>query len=112
MYLHVTLDPAPACPPLCPQNCLPPLSTIYHGVMCYWSLVGTIIKTRVKDGLVAFAETGHVVLQGLALLESSQGNYAAARQVFQQGADNCPPHAPLFNAWAAVEVLFLTICQP
>lgn len=48
------------------------------------------------------------MVQGLALLESSQGNYGAAQQVFQQGADNCPPHAPLFNAWAAVEVLFLT----
>ena len=51
------------------------------------------------------------MVQGLALLESSQGNYGAAQQVFQQGADKCPPHAPLFNAWAAVEVLFLTACQ-
>lgn len=51
-------------------------------------------------------------MQGLALLESSQGNYGAAQQVFQQGADKCPPHPPLFNAWAAVEVLFLTPRQP
>lgn len=47
------------------------------------------------------------LLQGLALLESNQGNYGAAQQVFQQGADKCPPHAPLFNAWAAVEVNLL-----
>ena len=54
------------------------------------------------------------MLQGLALLESNQGNYGAAQQVFQQGADKCPPHAPLFNAWAAVEVLLLDIatCIP
>lgn len=53
-----------------------------------------------------------VVLQALALLESSQGNYGAAQQAFQQGAEKGPPHAPLFNAWAAMEVAFLTFCHP
>ena len=43
-------------------------------------------------------------MQGLALMESNQGNYRAAQQLFQQGSENCPPHAPLFNAWASMEV--------
>lgn len=47
-----------------------------------------------------------VELQGLAVLESKHGNYRAAQQVFQQGADKCPSHAPLFNAWAGVEASF------
>lgn len=44
------------------------------------------------------------LVQGIAYLESNQGNYRAAQQLFQQGTDNCPPHAPLFNAWASMEV--------
>jgi len=44
------------------------------------------------------------LVQGIAYLESNQGNYRAAQQLFQQGTDNCPPHAPMFNAWASMEV--------
>ena len=44
------------------------------------------------------------LVQGIAYLESNQGNYRAAQQLFQQGTDKCPPHAPLFNAWASMEV--------
>ncbi len=36
-------------------------------------------------------------------MEAHNGNPRKARELFQQGADKCEPHAPLFNAWAHFE---------
>lgn len=53
-----------------------------------------------------------LILQGIAFMESKQGNYKAAQQLFQQGIDRCAPHAPLFNAWASMEVSLQLCCFP
>ena len=37
------------------------------------------------------------------MLEAHNGNVKKARELFQQGADKCQPHAPLLNAWAHFE---------
>lgn len=47
---------------------------------------------------------GPPVLQAWATLEWHQGNIAAARWLFQQGADTSKAHAPLLASWANMEV--------
>lgn len=43
-------------------------------------------------------------MQAWALLEWRAGNYERAREIFEQAGKNCAPHAPLWAAWAQVEV--------
>lgn len=42
--------------------------------------------------------------QALALLQWRAGRLQEARQMFQEATNNCKPHAPLWAAWASVEV--------
>ena len=43
-------------------------------------------------------------MQALALLQWRAGRMGEAREIFQEAVDNCKPHAPLWAAWASVEV--------
>ena len=45
----------------------------------------------------------HFNTQAWGVMEAHNGNPKKARELFQQGAEKCEPHAPLFNAWAHFE---------
>lgn len=46
-------------------------------------------------------------VQALALLQWRAGRLEEAREIFQEAVTNCPPHAPLWAAWASCEVCTL-----
>ncbi len=46
----------------------------------------------------------HMLMQALALLQWRAGRLEEAREIFQEAVNNCIPHAPLWAAWASVEV--------
>lgn len=45
-----------------------------------------------------------MLVQSLALMQWRAGRLQEAREIFQEAVTNCPPHAPLWAAWANVEV--------
>ena len=51
-----------------------------------------------------FLGLGLMHTQALALLQWRAGRLEEARTIFQEAVDNCEPHAPLWAAWAFVEV--------
>ena len=51
-----------------------------------------------------FHERDTMHMQALALLQWRAGRMEEAREIFQEAVDNCKPHAPLWAAWASVEV--------
>ena len=46
----------------------------------------------------------YLLAQSLALMQWRAGRLQEARELFQEAVTNCPPHAPLWAAWANVEV--------
>ena len=45
-----------------------------------------------------------LLVQTLALMQWRAGRLQEARELFQEAVTNCAPHAPLWAAWANVEV--------
>jgi hypothetical protein len=46
-----------------------------------------------------------MAMQAWGVMEWRQGNYSAAKRLFEKASRVCPPHAPLLAAWADMEVI-------
>ena len=59
---------------------------------------------RSEQHTAAAAAHALVLAQTLALMQWRAGRLREAREIFQEAVSNCPPHAPLWAAWANMEV--------